>query len=37
MIIFIARPVSSGQEYVMYDPKQVLSINWIREDSRYTC
>ena len=35
--VCIARAVSSGQEYVVYDPKQVLSINWIREDSRYTC
>ena len=35
--VCIARQVSSGHEYVVYDPKQVLSINWIREDSRYTC
>ena len=35
--VCIARQVSSGQEYVVYDPKQVLSINWLREDLRYTC
>jgi hypothetical protein len=26
--VCIARPVSRGQEYVVYDPKQVLSIRW---------
>ena len=26
--VCIARPVSSGHEYVVYDPKQVLSIRW---------
>ena len=35
--VCIARQVSSGQEYVVYDPTQVLSINWIRENARYTC
>jgi hypothetical protein len=35
--VCIARAVSSGQEYVVYDLRQVLSIDWMREDSRYTC
>ena len=26
--VCIARPVSSGHEYVVYDPKQVLRISW---------
>ena len=33
--VCIARAVSSGQEYVVYDQRQVLSIDWMREDSRY--
>ena len=33
--VCIARAVSGGQEYVVYDPRQVLSIDWMREDSRY--
>ena len=35
--VCIARAVSSGQEYVVYDPRQVLSIEWMREDSRWGC